>query len=134
MQAYARTERSATGQCVRVLDPTAAPLRQGFEGGDSEAPLLDHLLGRLAELVADRLMERTTAAPTHEASEWLDARGAAEYLGIHRDTVRKLAAQRAIPAHQDGPRCRLYFRRDELHAWRCSTRPTTMRAARLRAV
>lgn len=134
MQAYATKERPATGQLLRTLDPTPAQLRQACIGGDSEAALLDQLLGRLANLVADRLLERTAAAPDAIASDWFDARGAAEYLGVHRDTVRKLAAQRAIPAHQDGPRCKLYFRRDELDAWRCSARPTSTRASRLRAV
>jgi excisionase family DNA binding protein len=62
----------------------------------------------------------------------LDARGAAEYLGVHRDTLRKLAAQRAIPTHQDGPGCKLYFRRDELDEWRRTARP--MRAAGALAV
>lgn len=53
-------------------------------------------------------MERTEAKSSDHASERLDARGAAEYLGVHRDTLRKLAAQRAIPTHQDGPGCNLY--------------------------
>jgi excisionase family DNA binding protein len=48
----------------------------------------------------------------------MDASKAAAYLGMHRDTLRKLAAQRAVPVHQDGPGCKLYFRRDELDDWR----------------
>jgi excisionase family DNA binding protein len=39
-------------------------------------------------------------------------------LGIHRDTLRKLAAEKAIPSEQDGPNCKLYFRRSDLDAWR----------------
>jgi excisionase family DNA binding protein len=89
--------------------------------------LIDQILGRLADLVVDRLMERTDTQSNDQASAWLDARGAAEYLGIHRDTLRKLAAQRAIPTHQDGPGCKLYFRRHELDEWRRTARP--MRAA-----
>jgi excisionase family DNA binding protein len=90
-------------------------------------------LGRIADLVVDRLVERTHAQTSEQAAAWLDARGAAEYLGIHRDTLRKLAAQRAIPTHQDGPGCKLFFRRDELDEWRRSAR--SMRsAAALRAV
>jgi excisionase family DNA binding protein len=89
-------------------------------------------LGRLADLVADRLLELIAATPDPQASDWMDARSAAGYLGIHRDTLRKLAAQRAIPVHQDGPRCKLYFRRDELDDWRRSARPSRTRAARLR--
>ena len=45
-----------------------------------------------------------------------------------------VAAQRAIPSHQDGPRCKLYFRRDELDEWRRSARPTGSAGTRLRAV
>jgi excisionase family DNA binding protein len=45
--------------------------------------------------------------------EWLDSRRAAEYLGVHRDTLRKLAAEHAIPAEQDGPGCKLFFRRSD---------------------
>ena len=37
---------------------------------------------------------------------------------MHRDTLRKLAAERAIPSEQDGPGCKLYFRRSDLDAWR----------------
>ena len=90
-------------------------------------------MGHLADLVVDRLMERTDANRSDHAGAWLDARGAAEYLGIHRDTLRKLAAQRAIPTHQDGPGCKLYFRRDELDEWRRSARPVRT-AAVLRAI
>jgi excisionase family DNA binding protein len=52
--------------------------------------------------------------------EWIDSRHAAEYLGVHRDTLRKLAAERAIPTEQDGPNWKLYFRRSDLDAWRRS--------------
>lgn len=124
MQAYATVERPATGQRLHALDPTLpAPLPQALTPGDSETALLDQLLGRLAELVADRLVERTKASADAHVSEWMDARAAACYLGIHPDTLRKLAAQRAIPAHQDGPRWKLYFRRGELDDWRRSARP-----------
>jgi excisionase family DNA binding protein len=64
----------------------------------------------------------------------MDAHVAAAYLGIHRDTLRKLAAQRAIPVHQDGPRCKLYFRRGELDEWRQSGPARRRTAASLRAV
>jgi excisionase family DNA binding protein len=99
----------------------------------AELALIDQILGRFADLVVDRLIERT-AASTNDASEWLDARDAAAYLGVHRDTVRKLAAQRAIPVHQDGPGCKLHFRRDELDEWRRSGGPGRLSAVRLRAV
>ncbi len=73
--------------------------------------------------MADRLAAAANALAAPRSSredEWLDSRHAAEYLGIHRDTLRKLAAERAIPTEQDGPDCKLYFRRSDLDAWRRS--------------
>jgi excisionase family DNA binding protein len=122
MQAYATAERPAKGEAVYLGDSTS-PSRA--RQAPAEAALLDQLLGRLADLVAERLME-PNGVSTRQA-DWMDARSAAAYLGIHRDTLRKLAAQRAIPVHQDGPRCKLYFRRDELDDWRGST-PAALRA------
>jgi excisionase family DNA binding protein len=89
--------------------------------GPAGSSLLDALSDQVAERVAERL---AAAAPPSDAGEptsedeWLDARHAAAYLGVHRDTLRKLAAERAIPSEQDGPNCKLYFRRSALDAWR----------------
>jgi excisionase family DNA binding protein len=82
-----------------------------------EASIIDLLVDRLAERVAALLSERLPSE-TDNRDEWLDSRHAAEYLGVHRDTLRKLAAERAIPSEQDGPGCKLYFRRSELDVWR----------------
>lgn len=38
-----------------------------------------------------------------EPDVWFDTRAAAEYLGVHHDTLRKLAAARVVPSEQDGP-------------------------------
>jgi len=131
MQAYATSERLPVGNQLPSLERPSVRAVAG--AGDSDRTLVDQILGRLADLVVDRLMERTHAQNSDRATAWLDARGAAEYLGVHRDTLRKLAAQRAIPTHQDGPGCRLYFRRDELDEWRRSSRPARA-AAELRAI
>lgn len=80
------------------------------------AQLIDQLAVRVAGLVADRLAQ----GDGHHDEEWYDSRHAAEYLGVHRDTLRKLVAARSIPAEQDGPGCKLYFRRSDLDAWRRS--------------
>lgn len=64
------------------------------------------------------MLEHLTRASNDEPGEWLDSRTAAEYLGVHRDTLRKLAAERAIPVHQDGRGCKLFFRRADLDEWR----------------
>ncbi|HUA48697.1 MAG TPA: helix-turn-helix domain-containing protein [Solirubrobacteraceae bacterium] len=130
MQAYATSERLSLGDELRTLDRTSV---RTATAADSNGTLFDHILGRLADLVVDRLMERSETQRSEHVSAWLDARGAAEYLGVHRDTLRKLAAQRAIPTHQDGPGCKLYFRRDELDEWRRSARPVRSAAA-LRAI
>jgi excisionase family DNA binding protein len=87
-----------------------------------DSALIDQLLGRLADLVVDRLAARSRAETEQPPDEWMDARAAAVYLGVHRDTLRKLSAERAVPVHQDGPGCKLYFRRDELDEWRRSGR------------
>jgi excisionase family DNA binding protein len=132
MQAYATSERLPMGDQLPTFDRTS--VHAAATAGDSDLALIDQILGRIADLVVDRLMERTHAQTSEHASMWLDARGAAEYIGVHRDTLRKLAAQRAIPTHQDGPGCKLYFRRDELDQWRRTSRAMRATAAGLRAV
>lgn len=54
-----------------------------------------------------------------EADAWMTAREAAGYLGfasVH--PLHKLTAARAIPFEQDGPGCRLFFKRSDLDGWR----------------
>jgi len=82
------------------------------------AQLIDALVIQLADRVATAIAERLGAPSTDKAPEWLDSREAADYLGLHRDTLRKLAAERAIPAEQEGPGCKLFFRRSALDEWR----------------
>jgi excisionase family DNA binding protein len=83
--------------------------------------LLDAVIDQLAERVAEYLAAGRSPSQTSGSNGedgWFDSRHAADYLGIHRDTLRKLAAERAIPSEQDGPNCKLYFRRTDLDAWR----------------
>ncbi len=87
----------------------------------SGGSLVDALIDRLAERLAERLgtaIDHSRADERNSEDEWLDCRHAAEYLGVHRDTLRKLAAERSIPSEQDGPGCKLYFRRSDLDGWR----------------
>lgn len=93
----------------------SCPPRGSDVGAAVVAQLVDQLVHRVAALVADRLTQRDC-----DQDVWYDSRHAAEYLGVHRDTLRKLAAERTIPAEQDGPGCKLYFRRSVLDAWRRS--------------
>ena len=76
------------------------------------------LMERAGQAVADAVAARIEQAPSDVVPDWLDSRGAAEYLGLHPDTVRKLAAERAIPTEQDGPGCKLFFLRHDLDEWR----------------
>jgi len=128
--AYARPFPHANQLCA--CQP-AAPTADAAATAGADPSMIDQLLRQLADLVVDRLTERT-AVDRDRREQWFDARSAAEYLGMHRDTLRKLAAQRAIPTHQDGPRCKLYFRRDELDEWRLTATPGTGYTPRLRAL
>ncbi len=108
MSGYARTE----GQL------RAVPGAQGVEHvGVGSEDLIAGLLAQVAECVAAAVIAHLEA-PCESDAEWLDSRHAAEYLGVHCDTLRKLATERAIPSEQDGPGCKLYFRRSDLDAWR----------------
>jgi excisionase family DNA binding protein len=49
---------------------------------------------------------------------WIDSHAAAAYLGMHRDTLRKLAATGVIPSEQASPGCKRYFRISALDQWR----------------
>ena len=91
--------------------------------------VVDELVDMLAERVAARVQARL-AVRSPEESPWLTTREAAEHLGIHPDTLCRLAAERTIPSEQDGPGCSLHFRRSELDAWRESggTRRRAMRS------
>jgi excisionase family DNA binding protein len=120
MAAYATAERAAQTTQLRVVS-SATGLDQRLTQPAAGAAGFDVVLAHLADLVAERLAVRL-AAPPPEVAEWLDTRDAADYLGVHRDTVRRLAAERTIPSEQEGPGCKLFFRRSDLDAWRCSDR------------
>ena len=115
MQAYASAEMAPAAE-LRLMDrhPT-------ISGSTRHAPtgnvVFDELLAHLAEIVADRVIDRL-ARQEPAADEWLDTRGASEYLGIHRDSLRRLAEERAISAEQAGAGCKLFFRPSDLDAWR----------------
>jgi excisionase family DNA binding protein len=117
MQAYATAETGLSPQLRLVgSSPTAA----AAPVADHATDVLDHLLGQLAELVADRVAARLGEPQRERADEWLDTRRAADYLGISRDSVRRLAAEGSIATEQAGVACKLFFRRSDLDAWRCT--------------
>lgn len=111
-------QSAAASESTERHDP-AALLQSGGSVIDPLASVgaLDALLNDVVARVADAVVARLTA-PSNSGDEWLDTRAAAEYLGIHRDTLRKLAAERAVPSEQDGRGCKLFFQRAPLDAWR----------------
>jgi excisionase family DNA binding protein len=118
MAAYATAEHAAQSAGFHVIAThTGQAPTAPVHGGTG----VDTFLNQLVELVAERVVARLVA-PTPGGDEWLDTRGAAEYLGVHRDTVRRLAAERTVPSEQEGPGCKLFFRRSDLDAWRCGIR------------
>ncbi len=77
---------------------------------DISPEVVETIARRAAEIV------RETAAP----DQWLDAKGAAEYLAVPLSTIHKLTAARAIPFSRDTPGGKLYFKRSALDEWRSS--------------
>jgi excisionase family DNA binding protein len=124
MSAYATLRKASVPQhSLRVfLDNREADeprvVRQPSDPANNGGELIDLLIDRIADRLAAALAQRLDAPSAEAVPEWLDSRAAAAYLGLHRDTLRKLAAERTIPAEQDGPGCRLLFRRSELDDWR----------------
>jgi excisionase family DNA binding protein len=119
MAAYATHQREVHVHSIRPsLDPAGPRLGFAAESSrSSELSIIDQLVDRVAERVV-ALLNDGLPEDSNQHGDWLDSRHAAEYLGLHRDTLRKLAAERAIPSEQDGPGCKLYFRRSDLDAWR----------------
>ena len=111
MQAYASADTAPLVQLRAIQSASPA---------DAAGGVLDELLAQLADLVADRIAARLEGPRDSGEGDWLDTRRAAEYLGIHRDSLRRLAAERAIPTEQAGAGCKLYFKRSDLDSWRCS--------------
>ena len=77
----------------------------------------DAALERLAERLAPKL-EQLLSPERARGDGWLDAKGAAAYLGITTNALHKLTAARTIPFEQEGPGCKCWFKRSELDAWR----------------
>lgn len=126
MSAYATLRKASLPTFPRSAVGDAAPARRERTelhselAADHGRDLIDMLIDQVADRVAAAVAQRLDAGTADPRPEWLDSRAAAEYLGLHRDTLRKLAAERAIPAEQDGPGCKLFFRRSDLDEWRAA--------------
>lgn len=81
------------------------------------AALDDPALDALADLLAPKLEARLKPAQSVEDG-WLDAKRAAAYVGLSVNALHKLTAERAIPFEQEGPGCKMWFKRSELDGWR----------------
>jgi excisionase family DNA binding protein len=104
--ASSNSTEAATGS--RVRQRAQSDLAIAFiEALDDDACL--HLAERLRPY-----LRAVAALP----DEWLDSEATAAYLSLPRSTLHKLTAERAIPFAQDGPGCKLYFKRSTLDAWR----------------
>ncbi len=72
----------------------------------------------LRELAA-ALVPQLESRDASSAEGWLEARAAAEYLGLPSvDQLHKLTAARLIPFSQERPRAKCYFRRADLDRYR----------------
>jgi excisionase family DNA binding protein len=116
MQGYSIAEKALSPQ-LHLVERDPAVIGPASSHSNT---VVDQLLMHLADLVAERVAARLVAPPQASGVEWLDTRRAAEYLGIGRDSLRRLAAERSIPTEQAGAGCKLYFRRSDLDTWRCS--------------
>jgi excisionase family DNA binding protein len=73
------------------------------------------LITQIADAVAARLGD--TDRRSNSQSPWLDVAGAAAYLNMTSDAVRKAAQRGQLPGQQpNGPGSRWWFHRDELDA------------------
>lgn len=95
MQAYATAEMASAE--LRLLDSRPAVPNYTSRANSVGSAVLDQFVAQLADLVAAKVADRLAAPPAEAADEWLDTRRAAEYLGIHRDSLRRLAAEQTIP-------------------------------------
>jgi excisionase family DNA binding protein len=71
--------------------------------------LVEAIAARAAEIVVERLQVGQQSWP-----EWMGIETAAQYLDVSPERLRKLQARRRLPFHQEGPGCRVFFRRSEL--------------------
>jgi excisionase family DNA binding protein len=82
------------------------------------AQLDDDDVERIAAAVADLVIERLRDPSTPD--EWMTTQDASVYLGITTNALHKLTAARQIPFSQENPGGKLFFRREDLDAWRAS--------------
>jgi excisionase family DNA binding protein len=75
----------------------------------------------VAEAAARAVATLEQHAKEHEPG-WLDVHGAAGYLSVSEERIRKLVQRRSIPFSQEAPGCRIFFERQALDGWMRSQR------------
>jgi excisionase family DNA binding protein len=98
--------RPGAGVSARVESPLAAAVLEALDNA-----ALVELAERLAPLLAERLGGQ---------DEWKDTREAADYLRMGVSTLGRMAKAGEVPAHQDCPGGKYFFKRSELDAWRAA--------------
>lgn len=88
--------------------------------GSLSAEARAELEALIKELVAAEVARRL--ADNGDAGDFMDIVAAAAYLGVTVERLRKLKARGEIPYYQDGPNCRVHFRRVELDEWMAAKR------------
>ena len=78
---------------------------------------LKQLSKAVASEVVSQLSTPLTAQDQH-SDRWMDAKQAADYLGMTVTALHKLTAADAIPHTQAAPNAKLYFQRSQLDSWR----------------
>lgn len=111
----AQRAKSRTGQLALSAPRAKAP---GFSMSQTGMTIAfdEGTLDQLADRLAARLAGYLAAPP--QSDQWLDAKAAAEYLGMTVAALHKHTASNAIPFSQSGPNAKLYFQRSQLDAWR----------------
>lgn len=85
---------------------------------DLTLALAEEDVERIAAAVAQRLGERDGHG---QLDRWMTSAEAAEYLALPSvNALHRLSAERRLPASQDCPGGKLYFRRFDLDRWRAS--------------
>lgn len=100
--------------------------------GALDEPLLDQITGKDVDLLLSKLSDdalRRLAGrlkpylELEDADDWMDARRAAEHLGISRDSLHQITASRRIEFAQAKPNAKLWFKREWLDDYRMRTWP-----------
>jgi excisionase family DNA binding protein len=80
------------------------------------AALLHQTLETLRDEIRIAVLADLRADVLPQWPEWLSISTAAVYLDMSEERVRKLQARGVLPYHQEGPGCRVFFKRTDLDA------------------